>query len=366
MRDGFEYMLRTFGIRSRAVIHVGAHEGQERDVYRDYGAERAIFVEPIPAVFERLNKNISSFPGFEAVQAVCSDREGDLVKFNIASNEESSSLLALGQHTEFYPEIGYSDSLSLNTRTVDGLIEEFFPNDDFNVLVIDTQGAELKVLQGATELLGKLDAIYTEVNEIPLYQGSCTLSDLIDFLRPLGYGLKWLNINPTMFGDGLFVRNNRNISAAPVIAPPGTNVAFGKPTKQSSFAGFGDPSATAVDGRRTGLFGFHTNFEPNPWWEVDLQGSYPISEIVVFNRMDVCAHRARTLQILGQRESGDWTLVHDQAGRPFGGVDGHPLRVALDNAVFSQFRLQLAAEEFFHLDQVEIYSRVDDGAASAT
>lgn len=357
MREGFDYMLRAFGVRARSVLHVGAHEGQERDVYRDYGAERAVFVEPLPAVFERLQANIAPFPGFEAAQAVCSDKDGERITFNVASNEESSSILDLGKHKEFFPDIDFRGSFEATTRTVDSLVAELFPQHGFNVLVLDTQGAELKILQGAAKLLETLDVIYTEVNEEPLYEGSCTLVDLIEYLKPLGFGLKWLTVNNTMFGDGLFVKNDRSQAVVPPVVTAGTNIALNKPTRQSSAFPFWPERSLgrAVDGIRSGGFGFHTDLETDPWWEIDLDREHPISEMIVFNRMDVAAFRARSLRIMGEHD-GVWTLVHDQQGRPFGGTDGYPLRVKLDGRPYRRFRLELKGRDYLHLDQIEIYS----------
>ena len=69
------------------------------------------------------------------------------------------------------------------------------------------------------------------------------------------------------------------------------NVAPGKPTSQSSM-GFGGIAARGVDGNTNPQWGgsscTHTNAEPNPWWAVDLQQSYDIDSVVIYNRQDCC------------------------------------------------------------------------------
>lgn len=357
MQEALEYLNRTFGVAIRNVLHIGAHDGQERNVFREFCFGKAVFVEANPVVYKRLVENISEYHNFHAVNAVCADLDYKKVIFNIASNEESSSLLNFSKHKEFYPEIEFSESLEMTAITVDTLLKRDFPGTIFNVLTLDTQGAELMILQGAAESINHLDAVYTEVSEIPLYSGSCTLDDLVAFFKPLGFGLKWLKINQNMFGDGLFVRNDIARKEAPKINTNGANIALGKPSRQSSISIYSteNDACGAVNGIRTGKYNFHTECEVGPWWEVDLEAPQDITELLIFNRIDVAANRASSIKIYISIDYKCWDLVHDQAGKVFGGIDGCPLRVALNGATARFVRLQLEGCEYFHLDQVEIY-----------
>ena len=62
-------------------------------------------------------------------------------------------------------------------------------------------------------------------------------------------------------------------------------------------------AAGAVDGVKDGKYAFHTNQEPNPWWQVDLGESVPIARVVVYNRLDYAPglHNADTLILLDLR-----------------------------------------------------------------
>ncbi len=62
------------------------------------------------------------------------------------------------------------------------------------------------------------------------------------------------------------------------------NIAVGKPTSQSSTL-FGEVSTIAVDGSLT-TGHTHTGFDPQAWWQVDLQSVQTIGEIALFNRAD--------------------------------------------------------------------------------
>ena len=76
----------------------------------------------------------------------------------------------------------------------------------------------------------------------------------------------------------------------------GTNIALNKPATQSS-APYGSlgRATTVVDGNVSGVWSHqsvsHTYNESNPWWRVDLESTYEINKIEVFNRTDCCNNR---------------------------------------------------------------------------
>ncbi len=54
-------------------------------------------------------------------------------------------------------------------------------------LVMDVQGAELKVLQCPSQTLIQLKYILAEAADFNSYDGGCTLQELVRFLLPLGF-----------------------------------------------------------------------------------------------------------------------------------------------------------------------------------
>jgi len=146
------------------------------------------------------------------------------------------------------------------------------------------------------------------------------------------------------------------------VTPPRTlpavaNLASKRPAKQSSISQWSKPNDAqgAVDGVKNRSFGFHTNRERNPWWQVDLGAVTRLNEIRIFNRLDCCGERARTIQVLLSNDGIRWRRVYAHNGRLFGGADGKPLIVALKGNSARFVRLQLAETNWFHLDEVEIY-----------
>lgn len=139
------------------------------------------------------------------------------------------------------------------------------------------------------------------------------------------------------------------------------NLALGKFASQSTTAtewGGNWNASRGVDGVKTGnIFdgGFHTDYEENPWWQVDLGARHSLSYALLYNRQDCCIERAKTLEVLLSNDGQSWQSVYKHDGSVFGGADGHPLRVELGCQKARFLRVQLRETNYLHLDEVEIF-----------
>jgi FkbM family methyltransferase len=117
------------------------------------------WVEPIPDVYEILCQNIRDLPRQRAAQALLLDRDGVKVKLNIANNEgASSSVMSLKKHQELWPSVAYVDAIELLSSTLVTLVDQCqLCLDDYDSLVLDTQGSELLILKGSVPLLSKIN-----------------------------------------------------------------------------------------------------------------------------------------------------------------------------------------------------------------
>lgn len=137
------------------------------------------------------------------------------------------------------------------------------------------------------------------------------------------------------------------------------NLAQGCATTQSSTSPFEvnrlrHPSA--VDGIKSGGFGFHTDFEDRPWWQVDLGSERDIGDVVIYNRLDgPCAERAHTMCVLLSCDGNDWAVVYRHDNVTFGGIDSVPLIIDGGRRRARYVRVQLQHRDALHLDQVEVY-----------
>lgn len=117
----------------------------------------------------------------------------------------------------------------------------------------------------------------------------------------------------------------------------------------------------ACDGIKDGTWGFHTDRQENPWWQIDLGESTPPGRVVVFNRCDF-AERAARLIVLLSDDGKTFRQVYQHDGTPFfGHTDGRPLIVEFDGATARYVRLQQPGRDYFHLDEVEVYAQGIEG-----
>jgi hypothetical protein len=142
------------------------------------------------------------------------------------------------------------------------------------------------------------------------------------------------------------------------------NLALGRPATQSStsiWSWHDDPSIDAMggnNGRVTGLYGFHTELEHQPWWMVDLGTILPLSEVVIYNRLDYeyCARRAAHLSVRISNNAENWRQVFTRTeDQGFGGADGQPLRVNIVGQSARYVQIQLPELQVLHLDEIQVY-----------
>lgn len=194
-------------ITPRGVIHIGAHEGTELSSYQAMGAEKILFIEANPVVFERLQANMAAYPNVQAVNCAITDHNGT-IDLRVTSFDQSSSVLPLKHHQDIYPNITETHQVAVQSRTIDTLLQELGLNpSDFNILNIDIQGAELLALQGATNWLKYVEVINTEVNYEELYEGCALIDQIDDFLKTPGFDrvATTTPIHPS-WGDAIYVK----------------------------------------------------------------------------------------------------------------------------------------------------------------
>jgi len=194
------------------VLHVGAHECEEMTFYNDIGipAEQIIWIEAISTkVLQAQSKGIPN-----VYHAVITDQDDEYVFFNLANNDQSSSVLEFGTHSIEHPDVVYVGKI----HTLSITINTFFDRNNidaskFDFWNFDIQGAELMALKGAVKYLPRVKVIYLEVNVNELYK-DCALVDEIDaFLSQYKFERVATAITQFGWGDALYINSNFILSS---------------------------------------------------------------------------------------------------------------------------------------------------------
>lgn len=169
------------------VIHIGANIGQDRNLYAQYGLS-VVWIEPVKETYQILIQNIKDLNNQFALNFLVSDRDGELVPFKITNNNASSSMFKLKLHSMSFPEVSMEREIELKSFTLPTIIDVSKINiNEFQLLVMDVQGAELKILQGCAEILKHFKYIKFEAADYEAYENGCVLSEVVDFVVGQGF-----------------------------------------------------------------------------------------------------------------------------------------------------------------------------------
>lgn len=257
--------------QTRKLLHVGANTGQEAARYHELSIQ-AWHVEAVPDLYEQLSDNLRQYNDQFPINRCLSSTSGEVVPFHVANNGgQASSMFPLGRHKNAYPLVKYSSVMELVTSTVDELIEVGEIHEDIDFLLIDAQGAELKILHGARNLLASnvIKHALIEVSVEPLYEHGASFVEVVQFLSGYGLYLREAIFNDFGWANAIFERAYWPMASPESLAvPSGTNLALEAEITQSSTLIL-EP-LRAMSGHPDGLFSFHTMEEDNPWIQLRL------------------------------------------------------------------------------------------------
>jgi len=206
-----QQLVNGYGVKPKAVLHVGAHLGEEAADYEAAGVERVFWVEANIKLMPELQTNVSAFNGQRAVQATVSDTDDEPVTLVLTTFTMASSILPLKRHLHYYPsmtEIGWQQDMTI---TVDALLVEHGESPEFDMANLDVEGAELHVLRGMASVMPHLRWIYTEVNHEEMYEGCVLVPQMDEYLAAFGFervAIQDAYIGSQMMGfaDALYAR----------------------------------------------------------------------------------------------------------------------------------------------------------------
>ena len=179
---------RLLGGPPSLIFDVGANVGQTFASFRAaWPAAKIVCFEPSPQTFRRLSARTDMDPLAEAHRLALSDVDGEL-SFREFSESTANSLLE-PTFDEASPEwVKRSTVTQVQSRTLDGWCADS-GYSAIDLLKIDTQGADRRVLAGAPKLLasGVVRLVYFEVLFASHYKGQGDFAACHTLLAEHGY-----------------------------------------------------------------------------------------------------------------------------------------------------------------------------------
>jgi FkbM family methyltransferase len=210
--DPFFGLLARMGFAPKHILDVGANRGLwTREAMKFFPEARYTLVEPQDDLKAHIQDLIEGGRKIEWINAGASDRAGTLA-LTIAASDGSSTFVRTDRHGRTTG----SEQKTVAVKTLNEIVScgsAGIPD----MVKIDAEGFDLKVLAGAGELLGKTDIFLVEAVVCGNYDNSAAevmqfmagagyrLVDITDLNRSPRHGVLWLcELAFLRNGSGLF------------------------------------------------------------------------------------------------------------------------------------------------------------------
>jgi FkbM family methyltransferase len=175
-------------IDSKGVLHLGAHKGEEADIYQWLG-KKVIWIEAIPKVFNQLKDNLYFYSDQEAYCLLLGDMDNIKKIFYISNNDSvSSSLFKFSKNTldgKYFSEqaLKTENEIKLEMSKLDTFVKKNnIDISNYNHWIVDLQGAELLALKGAENSLDFCDTLLIEISKLDIYENGVLWPELKNWL----------------------------------------------------------------------------------------------------------------------------------------------------------------------------------------
>lgn len=190
------------------IVDCGAHTGKDSVELANLFPKGQIHAfEAAPEIFSKLQKIKSKWGNLFFYHVALADKNVEMNFYISEGNSDgSSSLLPPKTHLTDHPGTTFNKVIKVPTITLDTWAESRGLNR-VDLLWLDMQGFELKMLQASKRILDTVSVIHTEVSVKETYEGVGQYEDLKSFLENKGFEVV-LKAIPSGWdmGNVLFVR----------------------------------------------------------------------------------------------------------------------------------------------------------------
>jgi FkbM family methyltransferase len=203
-------VLKKYLPHNPVIIDCGSHDGSDSiELAKLFTGASIHSFEPVNELYNRLVKNTNTYENITCYSIALADKNGSM-NFYISEggSDASSSLLEPKEHLNDHPDTYFSKKVDVVTKTLDTwAIENAIEGID--MLWLDMQGYELKMLKASEFILNTVSVIHTEVSTRETYKEVAQYNELKSFLEAKGFSAKVEAIPKGWdMGNVLFVRGN--------------------------------------------------------------------------------------------------------------------------------------------------------------
>ena len=192
VKEPFYHFRNLLDNSQPVVFDVGAYIGDTIEQFKFSFPESYIHAfEPFDESFSVLRNRFQKTDKLFLNNIAVTNRSSSNANMYITQNKGSSSLLKPTKDANEFWEgnpLSTQKEVKVETTTIDSYCQKH-SIETIDILKIDVQGNELKVLQGADQMLKdrRVKLIFTEISIAPNYKGQSEIDEIIKFLRENKY-----------------------------------------------------------------------------------------------------------------------------------------------------------------------------------
>jgi FkbM family methyltransferase len=210
-------LLRAALPRQIHLVDVGAYRGDfTAAALTTFPGSTAMLFEPGPSKAHALRERFRVASGVRVFEMALSDESGQTLLYERTDSATDSLLPYVGEPPDRVRPV--------RVERLDAILEEE-GGPSLDLLKIDAQGGDLRVLKGASKTLARSrPALLVEAIFAPLYEGQASFEEILAFVSSVGYrlaGLHAIHTDPRgllAFADLLFLAEDAHTRLAAATA----------------------------------------------------------------------------------------------------------------------------------------------------
>jgi len=169
------------------ILDCGAHIGVDTvDLAAIFGST-VHAIEAVPTLYEQLVQNTERIVNVKSYNVALSDVNEKIRMFvSSGSSDASSSILKPKSHLTDHPDVLFDKSIEVDAYTLDEWCR-INGISKIDMLWLDMQGAEQKMLEASNEILKTVSVIHSEVSTRETYEGVKPYREYKAFLESRGF-----------------------------------------------------------------------------------------------------------------------------------------------------------------------------------
>jgi 2-O-methyltransferase len=205
--DANKYLIGNYIPANATILEAGASVGRDTLQMSSLWPKSKIYsFEPVPELFERAKLKIQGLRNVQLYPFALGSESGTTKLFKSSgASDGSSSLLAPAEHLNVHPEVKFESELEVPAYTIDDWANKNNISS-IDLMWLDLQGAEFKILESSPKIFSTVKVLYTEVSLVETYKGVVLYPEFRDWLLSKNFEVVHEDLPYSDMGNVLFVR----------------------------------------------------------------------------------------------------------------------------------------------------------------